>query len=549
MLHRLRITEYALIDDVEIEFGPGLNVLTGETGAGKSILVGSLALLLGARASSDVVREGSDEATVEGVFGGDGGETLIQRQVRLDRSNRCLVDGSLATVRMLQEEGERRVELHGQNEDQRLLRPSTQRDLLDGFAGTRELAGSVRELADTVTGIDREREALEAESDERIARIEYLRSQIEEIEGAELDPAEEAALEAEAGRLRHSEERQRLSEELRVGLEGDEIGVSGGLASLQKLIERLAELDPDMRSWADRLNEVRYEIEDISRHMSGYADGIEHDPGRLSEIEERRDLLFRLRRKHGSTLQDVIDKARSYREELKGLESSIQRERNLESERAEAMIRLEDAAAALADARQAAADRLEVAVRDRLTALGMGNGRLDVDLVRSEDPGGIAWGGGRFSWTRSGLEEVRFRITPNAGEPSKLLSRVASGGELSRILLAIKAALAEVDRTPTLVFDEIDAGIGGVVAHHVARQLEDVASHHQVIVVTHLAQIAAAADRHLVVEKSTVGGRTVTEVRAVTSDDRVAEISRLLGGDPDRDVSIDHARELLAGSR
>jgi DNA repair protein RecN (Recombination protein N) len=303
-----------------------------------------------------------------------------------------------------------------------------------------------------------------------------------------------------------------------------------------------------MTGVAERLTSARYDIGDMARELAGYAESIDHDPASLAVAEERRELLFRLKRKHGAvTVEELVERGRAMAAELAGLDRSAARENELEDEREALRSELAQAAGELADAREAGADRLEAAVRERLSALGMGEGRLIVDLARRPDPEGVTWSGERYAWSRAGIEEVSFLIAPNPGEAARPLSQIASGGELSRVLLAIKSALAAVDRVPTLAFDEIDAGIGGVVAHHVARQLRAVADHHQVVVVTHLAQIAAAADRHLLVEKSSRGGRTVTTVREVTGDERVREVSRLLGGDPERDVSRHHAEELLAG--
>ncbi|MDQ3424674.1 MAG: DNA repair protein RecN, partial [Actinomycetota bacterium] len=379
------------------------------------------------------------------------------------------------------------------------------------------------------------------------ARLAYFRSQVAEIDAANIAVGEDDALAAEAALLHCSAERTRLAAEAHTVLEGADESVAAVLASLQRRLDRLADLDPDLNRAPERLTSARYEIEDLGRELGRYSEGVEHDPGRLAAVEARRDLLERLKRKHGSMLEDVFERARAMSEEVDLLETRATR--GAESEREEARLRnqLSELAGRLADAREAAADRLEVAVRGRLAELGMGEGTFEVDLSRRTNPAGVEWSGERYAWTRGGLESVVFRISPNAGEAPHPLSQIASGGELSRVLLALKAALAEVDRTPTLIFDEIDAGIGGVVAHHVARQLAAVASHHQVIVVTHLAQIAAVAEQHLVVEKKPAGGRTVSVVRLVTGEERVRELSRLLGGDPERKVSRHHARELLKG--
>jgi DNA repair protein RecN (Recombination protein N) len=552
MLTRLRISQYALIDDVEVPLGPGLNVLTGETGAGKSILVEGLGLLLGARASSLAIREGADRATIEGVFAVDGEETLVRREIYRDRSTRCSIDGELATARMLQQRVGEWVEIHGQNEDVLLLKRAVQRDLLDAFAGAtdeaaRGSAERVAGLAERLADLDREHAELARAEAERADRILYLRSQVAEIAAAAVEAGEMERLDHEAALLRNVAERQRLAAEIHEALQGADGAVAETLAGLQRAAGRLAEIDPAAAAWAERIGAARWEAEELARDAAAYAERVEHDPARQAWIEERRDLLHRLARKHGPTLADVVARGAEMERELATLEASSARGTALAAEREGVRGELEAAAAALAEGREAAAARLAPAVEERLRALGMGEGRFKVEFARRRDPEGLLWKEERWSFSRGGIEEVQFLIAPNVGEPPRPLSQIASGGELSRTLLAIEAALADADRTPTLVFDEIDAGIGGEVAHRVADELADVAGHHQVVVVTHLAQIAARADRHLMVEKRKSKGRTVTTVRAVEGDARVREVSRLLGGDPDRDVSLAHAEALLAG--
>jgi len=550
VLSRIRIADLALVEELEIEVGPGLNVLTGETGAGKSVIVESIGLLVGGRASASVVREGADHATVEGLFSdGHGEEWVVRREVWRDRTNRCYLDGAMATARSLRERAEGQVAIHGQHEDQRLLERGAQREILDAFAGATGLADRVAAAASALDTLRRERSGIAARSAERENRSQYLRSQIDEIEAAGLEPGEEETLAADARLLGHSAERARLAAEAHSALEGGDTPVGEVLGAIVRSLDRLAELDPEMGPAARRASDVRYEIEDLARDLDRYASAVDHDPERLARIEARRDLLFRLRRKHGRTAEEILDLGRSMTAEIAALEREGLRERSLDAEIAGVRKELGAAAIALADAREAGADRLEEAVWGRLAELGMGEGTFSVRLERTSDPAGVDYDGEPRACGRGGLERVVFLIAPNPGEPLRPLAEIASGGELSRTLLALEAALAEADRTPTLVFDEVDAGIGGATAHLVARQLADVARHHQVVVVTHLAAIAAAADRHLVAAKSTRDGRSVTEVRVVDGEERVREVSRLLGGDPERDVSRHHAEEMLGGIR
>ncbi|MDX1661667.1 MAG: AAA family ATPase, partial [Gemmatimonadota bacterium] len=357
MLKRLRVKEYALVDDVVVEFGAGLNVLTGETGAGKSILVDSLELLTGSRAYTDDIREGAEHATIEGVFEVDGTETAVRREIFRDRSNRCYLDGNLATAKMLQQRGEAWVEIHGQHDDHLLLKRSEQRALLDAFAGAEDLMERVAGLVDEIRALERERAELERAESERASRIDWLRSQVEEIDAAELDPAESERLEAEAKKLRNAAERQRLAGGVWERLEGaDEAALAPALAGVERQLERLVELDPDLEEARERLASARYEIEDLARELLGYAESVEHDPARLAGLEERRDLLFRLERKHGGTIADVIERGEAMREELEALEARSERAAGLDREVDVLREDLTEAATALSDAREAAAD-------------------------------------------------------------------------------------------------------------------------------------------------------------------------------------------------
>ncbi|HET9333651.1 MAG TPA: AAA family ATPase, partial [Gemmatimonadota bacterium] len=424
MLRRLHIAEYALIDEVEVELGPGLNVLTGETGAGKSILVDSLSLLLGSRASSEAIREGAERAVVEGLFDVDGEESVVRREIHRDRTNRCYLDGAVATARMVQERTERWVDLHGQHEDQLLVRPSAQRVLLDAFAGSTELAEQVGALADALTGLEREAEELRRAEAERSTRSEYLRSQVEELESAALSPGEEEELETRARLLSHGEERMRLAGDAFEALEGADRSLVSTLAMLGRRLERLVELDPSAANLAERLTAARHELGDVARELAGYAESVDHDPAGLAAAEQRRELLFRLRRKHGvATVAELVDRADAMAAELAGLERSTRREGELDRERASLRAELEEAAGRLADAREAGADRLEAAVRERLAALGMGDGRLIVEFARRPDPEGLAWSGEGYRWTRAGLEDISFRIAPNPGEAARPLAQ------------------------------------------------------------------------------------------------------------------------------
>ncbi len=550
MLIQLRIRDYAVIDELDLELKPGLNVLSGETGAGKSIIVGALSLLLGERASSDVVRAGEERAVVEAVFDVSGlpdvrrkaeelgvevdeGLLILKRRVSREGRNRAWVNGSPATASMVWELGAVLVDLHGQHEHQTLLATSEQRQILDAFAGAQEVAARVRELHGRLRALEEEEEARRARLREIESRADFLRFQLEEIEEAELEPGEDEALEEEARRLEHSEELIQEADRLYEGLYGGEGAVSDRLAELRRVLRDLAGIDGTLEAEAERLDEAYHVVVDVGRALGDYGSEIEHDPRRLERIRERQDLFFRLKRKYGPELEDVIETGRKVRAELEELETADADldalERTIEETRRE----LEAAAETLSEQRRAAAEALASEVQALLPELGMEGGVFRVELTPVDEPGA------------TGAERVEFQTSLNPGFEPGPLDRIASGGELSRVMLALKAILARVDRIPTLVFDEVDAGIGGVVAGRVAAKLRDVSAHHQVFVITHLPQVASRARQHLRVEKAERGGLATTLVSELGGEERVREIARMLGGDPDSSASREHARELL----
>lgn len=550
MLIELRIENFAVIERLQVRLRPGLNVLTGETGAGKSIIVGALSLLLGERASSEAVRTGAARAVVEGVFDIEGrvdilsalaeqglepedGLLILRREVAAEGRNRAWVNGSASTAGLVGELGTGLVDLHGQHEHQALLRPDAQRDILDAYAAHTDLALDLRaaygELADGV----RRLEDMETRRREIEQRADFLRFQLQEIDKAEPAEGEEEALEEESRRLEHAEDLARLSEELHRTLYEDESSVAAVLGSLRRKLDELLRIDPSETPARELLETAYYNVEELGRRMGDYASRVEHDPARLDRLQRRRDLLYRLKSKYGPTIEDVLATARGAREELDLLEGSSFERKALEKEREVALQRVEELATRLTEGRREAAGRLAHEVMAVLPDLGLEGARFEVALTPLEAPG------------PHGAERVEFLVAVNVGFEPRPLARVASGGELSRVMLALKTILARVDAVPTLVFDEIDAGIGGRIAVKVGAALRDVAAHHQVFAITHLPQIASRADHHLLVLKGEVGGMTRTGLEELDDDGRVRELARMLGGDPESDTSLDHARELL----
>jgi len=553
MLSELRIRDYAVVDDLTLRLGPGLNVLTGETGAGKSIVVGALSLLLGERASSSVVRSGAERATVEAVFDIGGIEGLrerldemgfradddlliLRREVAAEGRNRAWVNGSPATAGVVGELGSALVDLHGQHEHQTLLRRREQRAILDAFAGAGGLAGRVSTLYRALHDLRREMEAREVRRREVESRADFLRFQLDEIDGARLEPREDEELEAEAARHEHAEDLVRGADAAHQILYAADDSVTERVSGVRRTLEDLARFDPDMRPHAELLDEIYHQLVEVGRAMGDYATGVDHDPARLDEVRQRRDLIFRLKRKYGPDLAEVLATADRVRAELAELDGAEHDLGTLSRRIEEARKQLAAAADQLSKARRGAAVDLGLSVQQALPALGLEAATFEVRLVPAEEP------------SEGGAESIEFLVSPNAGFEPMPLARIASGGELSRVMLVLKAILADVDRVPVMVFDEIDAGIGGVVGAAVAAKLAEVARGHQVFVVTHLAQVASRAGTHLLVEKST-GGRaiTATSVRPLEGEARIQEIARMLGGDPESRTSREHARELLAG--
>ena len=554
MLVELRIRDYAVVEDLTLELGPGLNTLTGETGAGKSIIVGALSLLLGERASVDVVRAGAQRATVEAVFDVEhvpavhrlleahgfrleDGLLILRREVAAAGRNRAWVGGSPATAGVVGELGTALVDLHGQHEHQTLLRQRDQRGILDAYGRSREMADDV---ADRYAQLQKLRASLEEREERRrevASRADFLRFQLAEIDEAQLSPGEDDSLEAEGGRHEHSEELARGAAGVHALLYDGDGAIADLLADVRQSLGRLVDFDPELRDDLERLTEAFHIINDVGRRVGDYASAVDHDPDRLEEIRTRLDRIFRLKRKYGPELADVLATAQRMRTELADLDDADHDLGRIRAEIDRHRSELVESAAGLSEARSAAAARLGSEVGTVLPELGLSGATFEVRLTTHET---IAAGG---------AESVEFLVAPNRGFDPMPLSRIASGGELSRIMLALKSILASVDQVPVLVFDEIDAGVGGVVATAVAEKLAEVAGRHQVFVVTHLAQVASRAASHLLVEKASERGVTTVSVRTLEGEARVEEVARMLGGDPESATSREHARELLESAR
>jgi len=546
VLTELRVRDLAVIADVTLPFQPGLNVLTGETGAGKSMVVDALALLLGERASGDIVRPGAEKTIVEGAFefgaavhrhllppfaalGVDleEGRLVLKREVLREGKSRAWVNGSPVTIGVLSEIGSLLVDLHGQHETQSLLRPDAQRDMLDAYADADVERVAVRDAHARL----KELEQREAELTDRQAEVrkkaDYLRHVLQEIERAKPKLGEDEALEVEAKRLAHAEELGRLARELEEAVD------AAGLTKAQKILASLRRLDPSLGKWQELLDATFASAAELARGARAYAGDIAADPERLSAVEQRRDLLYRLQQKHGPTLADLLATRDTAARELELLDTADLDLRTIAADRERAAEDFRRATEALTAKRTAGAKKLARALNKLLPSLGMEGGKFAATLQSRTTP--IA----------QGAEDVVFHVQLNEGLDARPLARVASGGELSRLMLALKVVLAAHDVVPTLVFDEVDQGIGGEVGGRVGEALVDVSREgRQALVITHLPQIAVHADQHLVVAKGQKGGLATSDVAVVDGEGRVKEIARMLG-DADMATARRHAVELL----
>jgi DNA repair protein RecN (Recombination protein N) len=551
MLTELRIRNFAIIESLVLPLAPGFNVLSGETGAGKSIIVGAISLLLGDRASADLVRTGADRATVEGVFDVaerpeiaalldargidiDESRIVLKREISSTGRGRAWINGSTVTAAVLSDVGRSLVNLHGQHEADRLLDTEAQLSILDAFAGAAELASHVAAAHEALVSVRRERTELSSRRADAERRADYLRHVVDEVEAAKLVAAEDTRLDDEVRRLTHADELKQLASGAAAALDGDPEAALPRLGALQRALASLRRIDPSLDPLQELYDSAYYALEELARALETYEEKVDLDPDRLDEATRRRDLVFRLMKKYGPSLDDVMETGRRSRAELDLVDSAAFDLARLDRAEATAVAELAAAAARLTSARREASDRLSEAVQAVLPDLGMPDGRFQAELIARPEP------------TSSGAESVEFRIQLNVGHDMRSLARVASGGELSRVMLALKTILARSDRVPTLVFDEVDAGIGGRVGLKVGDTMRRVAAHHQVFAITHLPQIAARAHHHILVSKGAKGGVTTADIAVLDADTRVDEIARMLGGDPESDVSRAHARELLS---
>jgi DNA repair protein RecN (Recombination protein N) len=536
VLEEVHVSNFALIDEAWIEFGSGMTVLTGETGAGKTALVGALKLLLGERADSGMVRSGASEAMVEGRFRVDGVEVVARRRLTADGRSRCTLDGSMATVGELARVLGPLVDLHGQHEHQALLTPGRHAAYLDRYIGDEaaDALAQYRAARETYVAAEADLGRLTSELADAERRADYLRFVLEEISAIDPTPGEDELLEDRLPALMHSEKLADAARQAHTLARGDG-GAVDAIASASSILQRVEGLDPALDTLAARLAGASAELEDVGAEMRTYADRLEHDPGALDEVQSRLAALSGLKKKHGPSLQLVFEARDDAAARLAAVETGDAEIARARDRLAAAHSGLVAQAGRLVAVRHERADGFTEALSSAIEGLNMAGARFEVGF---EELDFDAWG-------PDGPERVEFLFAPAEGEAARPLAKIASGGEISRVMLALKTALGRADDVPVLVFDEVDAGIGGATGLAVGARLAGLAEDHQVLVVTHLPQVAAYAAHHLVVHKGVADGRTVTAVEPVEGERRVAEIARMLSGS-DTDASLAHADELLA---
>lgn len=570
MLSELRIVNLALIEQQVLRFAPGLNALTGETGTGKSVVVGSINLALGMRANSDMIRTGAESAYVEANFrvavdsqpwqltrdlelvGDNQGEISLAREVSRSGRNVCRINGIRVTLAQLRQIGDLLVDLHGQHEHQSLLSRTVQRNLLDELAGERAAAfrQEILRLRREHDRLVKTKAYLESSERERAQRADLLRFQVSEIDGARLQPGEDESLEDEQRRLEHietvRETYERTYYELYEGAHGER-SLASRLESIAEELSRAARVDKSAQPVCEQFREASIIISEMSGDIRDLADQCEVDPGRLSEVTTRLNVINSLKRKYGQSIDSILEYRADAARELSELDRSADELTTIDGDIQNIASALVDRAKALSRIRTAEARRLSAMVTDSLSDLALPNARFSVEVMPRVSDVGFDVDGTRVEIGSTGMDDVEMMFSANEGEPLKPLASVASGGEISRVMLAIKAVLAQCDKIPVIVFDEIDAGIGGVTAHAVARKMRQISSSKQIICVTHLPQIASAADNHHSIVKDTIGGNTYTSVKCLDQGQREAELARMLDGEVS-EISVAHAREMMAAA-
>ena len=563
MLKELRIKNYAIIDELSIDFKAGLNILTGETGAGKSIIIESLGLILGERASDESIRSGEDSASVEAVYDisrvknikeklsesgieTENNELIIRRQISRSGKNRSYINDSAVNLSLLKDIGDMLVDIHGQHEHQTLLHPENHSIVLDLFGNILPLREKCRENYSNLQNLQREVNELINKERERVQKIDLLNFQKEEIDKAELNTDEDEELKREKNLTQNAERLHRYATESYDILYSSEGSVTEKLNTVITAIGELSRIDSSTEKILNDGREVLFQIEDLASRIRDYSDKIEFNPNRLSEIDDRLAEITALKRKYGANIEDILNYRKKIDEDLEILSKSQERMDRLTTEIEKLKKEMEDTLMKLAREREKASDRFESMIEKELKELKMEKVRFKVEFFYEEDDSSfIKYKGKPVKFFPEGIGKIEFFFSPNIGEDLKPLSKIASGGELSRVMLSIKNILTNKDSIPVLIFDEVDAGIGGGVAEVVGEKLKKVSKGRQVFCITHLPQIASRADTHFQIAKKTSNGRTITSIKELKGEERVEEIARMAGGKIITDTVRRHAEEMI----
>jgi DNA repair protein RecN (Recombination protein N) len=566
MLKNLRIRNYALVEDLEVEFHPGLNVLTGATGAGKSIIVGAVNLVLGERASSDVVRTGFDNAIIEASFELESDQIfknlltplgincpdnvlIIRREISGKGVSRCFLNDRQMTLGSLKSIGDRLADLHGQHEHQSLLNVGRHIEYLDDYGDLNDLLASASQNFYRLKEKQKELEELEKSKKQDQERKALYDFQIKEIEKADLSLGEEEKLIQDKKILENIEELYQLSSSIYQNLHEGEGSIQERLAISSKEIKKGKELDSRLKEPAESLDSCLIQLQELSRFLEGYKDSLEFDPEKLEMIRERLNLINTLKKKYGNTIDEILTYAQKIKEDLNKIENKDQIINGLKEEIKRLSGAFKKDCLLLSQKRKTKAIVLAKKIQTTLSGLGMNKTKFNVKITSQEDENGLLEiDGKRYFADEKGMDQVEFFVSPNPGEELKPLAKIASGGEISRIMLALKSILAKADQVSTMIFDEIDVGIGGEVASAVGKSLKNLASSHQVIVITHLQQIASQADHHFKVFKESSKGRTVTQIKKLKEEERVKEIARMISGEKISELTLKQAKEMIKAS-
>jgi len=556
MLETISIKNYAIIDDITIDFGGGMNVLTGETGAGKSIIIDALGLILGERANQSMMRKHSTSCEITANFNISKNKAIkmlidnmgincedslvIKREITSDGKTRCFINGGLATAGMLQTIGETLVDIHGQHEHQSLIKTENQRELLDDYGGFEKLKTGIKNIFGKFVSVKSRLEELKNSEKDRVQKLDLYKYQLKEIEEANLADMDEAELETEYTRLNNSEKLFKCAADIYSVLYESEGAAVEKLGAAKKLLENLSSVDNSAKENLKLAASALENIDTLAENIRSYRDSIAFNPARLEEIIFRMELLNRLKKKYAPTGKEILAYADNIRKQIDFFEKADENIAALEDELEKTGRELKKMSLELSELRVGAAKTISKEIENETAELGMPKAKFFVSVEQEKDENG------GYIFKSTGIDRIEYKISTNPGEDLKPLKTVASGGEMSRIMLAIKTVLAKEDKTPTLIFDEIDAGLSGPMGQVVGRKLKALSKKHQILCITHLAQLAAFSETHFHIEKNAAGGKTSTSVLKLNAAEKLKEIARMLGGQNITETTKKHAKELIS---